>query len=169
MAYKKQLKDKNGNVIYPDVGLNLDAVVYSDDPTVVEPEPTAYIGTDEIEDGAVTPSKISSATYSTSEQVVGTWIDGKPIYRKVIAGDATGTSFSVGIGDNDIDSIIKLDAYRKVAGTPMDIVGGFYTSATDYFKYWYRKTTADVCQIEFRSSLGTYAYTAIIEYTKTTD
>ena len=24
-------------------------------------------------------------TYSTEEQVIGTWIDGKPIYRKVIA------------------------------------------------------------------------------------
>lgn len=26
----------------------------------------------------------SSTSYSTTEQVVGTWIDGKPIYRKVI-------------------------------------------------------------------------------------
>lgn len=32
-TYKKQLLDKDGNVIYPDVGLNLDKVVYSDDPT----------------------------------------------------------------------------------------------------------------------------------------
>ena len=41
MAIKKQLKDKNGNTIYPDVGLNLDDVVYSDDPTepVENPEP----------------------------------------------------------------------------------------------------------------------------------
>lgn len=33
MAIKKQLKDKDGNTIYPDVGLDLDSVVYSDDPT----------------------------------------------------------------------------------------------------------------------------------------
>lgn len=41
MAYKKQLKDKDGNTIYPDVGLNLDDVVYADDPTqpVENPEP----------------------------------------------------------------------------------------------------------------------------------
>lgn len=40
MAIKKQLKDKDGNTIYPDVGLNLDDVVYSDDPEPVEnPEP----------------------------------------------------------------------------------------------------------------------------------
>lgn len=40
-TYKKQLKDKDGNTIYPDVGLNLDDVVYSDDPTepVENPEP----------------------------------------------------------------------------------------------------------------------------------
>lgn len=41
MAYKKQLHDKDGNVIYPDVGINLEDVVYSDDPTepVESPEP----------------------------------------------------------------------------------------------------------------------------------
>ena len=42
-TYKKQLKDKDGNTIYPDVGLNLDDVVYSDDPTEPVGNPSPWI------------------------------------------------------------------------------------------------------------------------------
>lgn len=47
-TYKKQLKDKNGNTIYPDVGLNLDDVVYSDDPTEPVGNPEPWIETGDI-------------------------------------------------------------------------------------------------------------------------
>lgn len=42
-TYKKQLHDKDGNTIYPDVGLNLDDVVYSDDPTEPIETPSPWI------------------------------------------------------------------------------------------------------------------------------
>jgi hypothetical protein len=45
MAYRKQLKDKNGNVVYPDVGV---------------------LGTYNIADGAVTSDKIDYTTLDTS-------------------------------------------------------------------------------------------------------
>lgn len=38
-TYKKQLKDKDGNTIYPDVGIDLDNVVYG-----VDPQSTADMG-----------------------------------------------------------------------------------------------------------------------------
>lgn len=44
------------------------------------------ITTNNIADGAVTPAKISYSTESTSEQVVGTWVDGKTIYKKTFTG-----------------------------------------------------------------------------------
>jgi len=67
MAYKKQLRDKDGNTIYPDVGLDLDSVVYSDDPT-------------EELDSIIDPN-----SYSTEERWTGGyWVDGKPIYKKTI-------------------------------------------------------------------------------------
>ena len=50
--------------------------------------------TDDIMDSAVTPAKASFTTYSTAEQEVGTWFDGKTIYRKVIV--ASNPDFSVG-------------------------------------------------------------------------
>lgn len=68
MAYKKQLRDKDGNVVYPDVGLNLDDVVYSDDPT-------------EVVEDIIDPS-----SYSLDEKWTGGyWVDGQKIYKKTIA------------------------------------------------------------------------------------
>ena len=56
-TYKKQLKDKDGNTIYPDVGLNLDDVVYADDPEpTTTPDP--WIESGDITDDAVTDEKI---------------------------------------------------------------------------------------------------------------
>lgn len=59
MAYKKQLHDKDGNVIYPDVGINLEDVVYSDDPTEPIENPTPWITNDEITDNTIESSKIN--------------------------------------------------------------------------------------------------------------
>lgn len=58
-TYKKQLRDKDNNVIYPAQGL-----------------------------GTITSENIdwSTVEYSTTEQVVGKWIDGRLVYRKVLAG-----------------------------------------------------------------------------------
>lgn len=42
-TYKKQLHDKDGNTIYPDVGIDLDDVVYSDDPTEPIENPSPWI------------------------------------------------------------------------------------------------------------------------------
>ena len=65
MAIKKQLKDKDGNTIYPDVGIDLGSVVYSDDPTeTISPEP--WIDTGDIKDNAVTNSKIDYSTIDFS-------------------------------------------------------------------------------------------------------
>lgn len=63
-TYKKQLKDKDGNTIYPDVGLDLDSVVYSDDPEPVEnPEP--WIEPSEIKWSTFPKCKAYSETKTT--------------------------------------------------------------------------------------------------------
>lgn len=69
-TYKKQLQDKDGNTIYPDVGIDLDNVVYGDDPTTPGAV-TPWIDTDDIQDGAVTSNKIDFTTYENVTIVVG--------------------------------------------------------------------------------------------------
>lgn len=58
-TYKKQLKDQNGDNIIPALG-------------------TATVTSTNID--------WSTVEYSTTEQVVGKWIDGRLVYRKVLAG-----------------------------------------------------------------------------------
>ena len=62
--------------------------------------------------------EIAKEVYSTEEQVVGTWIDGKPIYRKVIAFTpriiVEASWQSIGVSIPDIDSIVKVFHIDKV-------------------------------------------------------
>ena len=49
----------------------------------------------------------NATTYSTTETVVGTWIDGKPIYRKVI--NSTKANIQSLINNLNIDTPIRFD------------------------------------------------------------
>lgn len=104
-SYIKTLKEDNGDITYPQT---LASAVFTSGGSDVETEIGKYVTAEDIAstsaltppvttnmiaDGAVTPAKIASSTYSTSEQAVGTWIDGKTIYRKVVT--VTSPSFSV--------------------------------------------------------------------------
>ena len=50
--------------------------------------------------------------YSTEETVVGTWIDGRNIYRKVFVG----SSGTYDVSNLNIDVIIRLEAYGTYIG-----------------------------------------------------
>lgn len=143
------LEDENGNNIYPITrGLAANSV-----------------DTNAIQDGAVTSSKIDSATYSTTEKRVGTWIDGKPLYRTIVAFGKLGDNApkNAPIGVNDIDTIVKIEGYAspgswefvsipyvtsiKTVGVTADrttlyasVVGNF-SSYDAYFTVYYTKTT----------------------------
>lgn len=62
-TYKKQLKDKDGNTIYPDVGIDLDQAIYGSDPTETISDPEPWIDTGDIKDSAVTSDKIDFTTF----------------------------------------------------------------------------------------------------------
>ena len=48
-------------------------------------------------------------TYSTEEQVIGTWIDGKPLYRKVINSTLPTTTTNLDIPiSNNIETVVKI-------------------------------------------------------------
>ena len=95
--------------------------------------------------------------YSTTEEVVGTWIDGKPIYRKVVilssneTIDNRGTTISHGI--HYIDCPINCKAIDTRGAT------------TDAFWANEKNSTSGV----FYCAEGFEGNTLIFEYTKTTD
>ena len=113
-------------------------------------------------------------TYSTTETVVGTWTDGKPLYRKVISTTnqvANDTSIAHNITNMDfmcirnvffnhtngsVSWLVPIDLYGAVGTTNTDRVGVALTTTHIVFK----------CD----TSWGTYwRKIIVIEYTKTTD
>lgn len=56
--------------------------------------------------------------YSTSEQVVGTWIDGKPLYEKTISSDAerdgsVSTSQAIAHGISNLKEVITINGFAS--------------------------------------------------------
>ena len=103
--------------------------------------------------------------YSTEEIVVGTWVNGKPLYRKVVGFTTSSglTSFSSGIsniqamvdlrggsGGKPINYYLKVDGAEYFISTQLDEGSGIITH---------------VCSPEYANKPGYI----IIDYTKTTD
>ena len=116
----------------------------------------------------------NATTYSTDEIRIGTWIDGKPIYRKTyITNENTGSS-TVDISTlnakeiNDYNSV----CYRK--GTNNDYEHPYYAGDDDYFRVFFRTNSASSdypTSIQYRiaSSYSSFKIKTTIYYTKTTD
>ena len=106
--------------------------------------------------------------YSTDEQVIGTWIDGKPLYRKVITDTIENCYLSQVIQlsgvPNDIVMIKAEGSVRYVKGN----LDATYL-LNDYSEYP-NEGDAYTFRINFGTvSVESLTYRIIIEYTKTTD
>ena len=117
--------------------------------------------------------------YTTTETRVGTWIDGKPIYRKVfvdtigVTGGAMRT-LDTGIPSGAVDDVITLKSTFKDADTRTYWWGSDYVSSSPTIPLAsvnvYLNTNGTVFTI---ANLGNWPATSrmiiILEYTKTTD
>jgi len=82
---------------------------------------TGAITTTKIADGAVTSDKIDSATYSTSRKAVGTWIDGRTIYRKTVHITSPSTSNAYyGVVDADLIQGLYICGYMNASSGAED-------------------------------------------------
>lgn len=115
--------------------------------------------------------KDALCSYSTNETVVGTWIDGKPIYRLVSVANrlldgndvqVTGV-FSQAIADT-VDTLIKFTAVGGRTAYPGQ-TGSSPMTAT--FNAW--QSTSDNRNIYCNADNKIYSTSVIVEYTKTTD
>lgn len=111
-------------------------------------------------------------TYSTTEQVVGTWIDGKPIYEKTFIGTAPST-LNTGedvfyVGDLSIDSMCMY--IKWVAKT----TAGF-NFTDDAVTSWLRRDSGSVAGNDYltcnlkNATYQSEIFGCIIRFTKTTD
>lgn len=146
------------------------------DPTEFYAVTDGQIGTADIADGAVTAAKIATSTYSTTEQVVGTWIDGKPLYRKVYTGTITPSSSSFAGIDiaGDVDTLVScngsVDATNNQFMLPWVNRNSSDNTLSEVFRVFTEKTTHTVKLQAWSTSLSSQCGVhACLEYTKTTD
>lgn len=114
--------------------------------------------------------------YSTEEQVIGTWIDGKPLYRKVINISSThgNGDYDLGLPDT-IDYITgRLLDYKTNRNDTQTIVGG-----NEYWSGDSDRVCIALFRIPWIFNFRPYIYITssyilfdihfVVEYTKTTD
>lgn len=112
--------------------------------------------------------------YSTEEIKVGTWIDGKPIYRKVVDLGGIGissTSIKRYIDGNYYDTIVKFDGYLYNTSTKIALNQRFYNG--NWISITYVNELNNYLQVLIERNdinvWNNFYVKIIIEYTKTTD
>ena len=102
-------------------------------------------------------------TYSTEEQVVGTWIDGKPIYRKLIFNNSTIGSIIVSL---DIDTFIQFIGWYRDDNADFPIPWNDFNSTYSSWCFGYYEKNKKTLTIRSNKNFTGYGWA---EYTKTTD
>lgn len=124
-------------------------------------------------------------TYSTTEQRIGTWIDGKPLYRITITGTLNTTNgvwkdFPL-FTANYIDNVVSMIGMIKIGSGNYGFWSIPFTRLTDsafsnreYAYMNYNKSTANFSIVAYHPNSYATVYSgktffATLEYTKTTD
>lgn len=139
--------------------------------TLSTPSSVAYVATDNIQDNAVTAAKASFTTYSTSEQVVGTWTDGKPIYRRVLTSTTSSTAGADAsvfvLSSYDVDTIVKIDGFVGYTSSSTSMMALNYNLDSSHYCTTYYYATNQ--SIYAKCGQASCPITVVVEYTKTTD
>lgn len=108
--------------------------------------------------------------YSTEEQVIGKWIDGKPLYRKVISSNFASTVNSQKtIGTiKDFNVIVKFEGYFINPTNDRFYPFPFALNDEDISVNFY-KVTGEIFEVHNYSYANNLYCYAVVEYTKTTD
>ena len=183
---------ENGVAVPQEKKLDFCGVSVSDDltneKTVIE---GVGLNQDSLDDvaGASLPGTIlagSGFNYSTSEQIIGRWIDGKPLYQKTlimsdsytseihVPNNATGVSVT---GITDIFMSTIKPTLDKMVYTEMDTNDRVYSGSSYHHSYPYRfnKDNGNIAVVDnymvgYQENIALYPGTSFtFRYTKTTD
>lgn len=106
--------------------------------------------------------------YSLDEKRIGTWVDGKPLYRKVISG-ITANGRNVSVKELNIDTLCAMQFVCQDSsdsdGDVIKIISP-YNSPNDNFSVYISLSKLSMIAT---GTLLNQPYIGILEYTKTTD
>lgn len=123
-------------------------------------------------------SKMNIGKYSTNEIRVGTWIDGKPIYRKVIETTAPNCTTGGTFAHKNVDIGTKIDMLVDIKGSANNGNGWqtifpiMSTVSTQYFSCGVSNANTGNTTLNMSNSHTSWSnkqVKIVLEYTKTTD
>lgn len=108
--------------------------------------------------------------YSEEEKVIGTWIDGKPIYRKVVNlnGLPNATTKTVNHNISNIDTLVKIGGFATTTDKTT-ITLPYVNSANHIYQVGLIANSISITIQAGDNKSGYSTAYAILEYTKTTD
>ena len=115
-------------------------------------------------------SKVST-NYSLEEKVVGTWVDGKPLYQKTVHFGAlpNATTKNVSIGSSNIDKIVYINGF-SLSSSVAHVIPHVYDNTQNEDAIAINKMNGiwhiSILTHSDRSSFDAYV---TLQYTKTTD
>ena len=109
--------------------------------------------------------------YSTNEIIVGTWIDGKPIYRKVVNVGSGSGIFTHPHGISNLDIVVNTYGSFLQGGTHREpLPKTTFANASPGWSAHIDDFTDTTFSLHFGTGIGTATkICVVIEYTKTTD
>lgn len=135
---------------------------------------------EEVVDNTVVSEGNTGEIYSEEETIIGTWIDGKPIYRKVIKAHTETLPREINVGVTNVDDLItgkfqlqqsasKDSGWRTLPWVYNGNLQSEYGNAT-WVGGWYFNGTVGTVYTQVGSDISSIQkYIIILEYTKTTD
>lgn len=102
--------------------------------------------------------------YSTTEQRIGTWIDGKPIYRKVINFTNTSTNWETIDTISTLNEIVRMNGYVYDSDNNKTAIPSYGTDSVSLYV-----TQSGAIRKKATSYYQNKSGVLIIEYTKTAD
>ena len=107
--------------------------------------------------------------YSTSEHIIGTWIDGKTIYEKVFDFGAlpNNTLKSVDSGITGIDKVIKVNGFAEKSDVTINVpyIEANSSNSKSTIDIWYNKSTNKV-EINANFNASSFYGYITVQYTK---
>ena len=174
--------DGDGTAMAQEKNLQFSGLSVTDDSTqgVTEVAP-AQLNEDSLNDvcnGSIGTNFVTpSANYSTNEQIIGRWIDGKPIYQKTFTStlpSSPSTIKDISISSLNIETVTNIMGMMKGGSgtsTSFRTIGvalGSGSQYTDGADIWINITS----DLRFRTNVSSWCNNTVyitIQYTKTTD
>ena len=118
--------------------------------------------------GQLLNGSVYTENYSTDEQIIGTWVDGSILYRKIVTATINQTSTHIDISSLNIKNLISLDGF--IQGSNYDYTLpclNFYENGNLYNRTYYNNTDKHIDNVT-TSGMNSYYpyYTFILTYTK---